>query len=117
MTTYLLNDSGFVVPGEIALTSYNEEAGVGEIGQLIVFSGRTYSEILFYGIRKVLLPAPPFTVTIEYPSVGGKDLKLWSPVVYVPVSDYVSGGTTALYFPERSPLGPNQEYRIYRVFE
>lgn len=117
MTSYVLNDQGTVVPGGYALTSFAETPIAGEVGQLIVFEGRPYTEVLFYGVRKVLMAAPPPEVTIGYPVVGGRDLKLWSPVTFVPVSDYYDGGTTALYFPERSPLGTTQVYKLYRVVE
>lgn len=117
MTTYVLVHNGVAIPGQTDLTSYSETAGVGELGQLIVFSNRAYTDVRLYGIRKVSLPAPPPEVTIEYPVIGGVDIRLWNPVTFLSIDKYIEGGTTMLYFPDKVSFSGPQPYRLYRVFE
>lgn len=117
MTTYTLVHNGVVIPGQTDLTSYSEQAAPGELGQLIVFTNRLYTDVRFYGIRKVSLPAPPPDVTIEYPVVAGVDIKLWNPVTFLSIDKYVEGGTTMMYFPVKASFEGPQAYRLYRVFE
>ena len=117
MTTYVPVSNGVVKPGSYEFTAFDEVIEPGDLGQLIVFTGRPLDDVRFYGIKKVLLSSPPPAVTIEYPVVGYKDLKLWSPVTFIPSSEYAGMGRTALYFPEKSTLPSTQGFTVYRVFE
>lgn len=115
MTTVVLVDGGEVTPGENRFTSFSETPQSGEVGQIIRFPGRPTSDVRFYGIKKVVYPYVGGGAVEDFP-FGVTAYKIWNPTVFFPVSTYEIGGSTVIYFPEKSSLPLGSEFLLFRVF-
>lgn len=114
MPTYLSIDGGTVVKGEMRFTSYSNAGVSGEIGQLIRVAGYNRNTVQMFCIRKTVLDFAGGGVQ-DFPLDPTKDLKLWSPSSFIPLSFYQGAGTTLLYFPTSSPVPNGTTWSIFRV--
>lgn len=115
MPTFVSVDGGTVVRGEMRFTSYSNAGQSGEIGQLIRILGYNRTNVQMYGIRKTVLDFAGGGV-MDFPLDATKDLKMWSPSTFVPLSFYQGQGSTLLYFPEKGPVPTGTQWSIFRVF-
>lgn len=116
MPTYDLVDGGVTVKGQMRFTSFSENVQAGELGQLIRFPAYTFENSQMYAIRKSGLGYVGLGVIEDFPLVGGHDVKLWSPTMFIPVSMYYPEASTLLYFPVKSSIPAGTEWQIFRVF-